>query len=96
MRCFDGSWAVPWRIVCDHPYCIDPRLEALTPEILGISEDRFAWLQEASNILTIRTTSVVRSPALAAFVKDTCSIFLIGHTEGTIAKTNMLQLLLRM
>ena len=31
--------------------CIDPRLNRLMPEVLGIPEDQFIWLRNAGNII---------------------------------------------
>ena len=54
------SW--PWR-------CIDPRLNPLIPEALGVREEDFIWLRNAGNIITGPLSSTLRSLALACAVK---------------------------
>ncbi len=76
--------------------CIDPRLEPLIPEVLGVNEDLFVWLRNAGNIITSPTSSTVRSMALAVFVKGAKSICIIGHTDCKIAKLSVTDLLSKM
>ena len=72
--------------------CIDPRLNPLMPEVLGIPEDSFIWLRNAGNIITGPTSSTMRSIALACAVKGGKEIVVIGHTDCLVCKTPALQL----
>src|SRR2546425_7193421 len=45
--------------------CIDPRLNRLIPEVLGVPEEHFIWLRNAGNIITGPLSSTMRSLALA-------------------------------
>ena len=73
--------------------CIDPRLNALFPNVLGIPADRFIWLRNAGNIITGPLTSTMRSLALACAVKEGREIAIIGHTDCHVRQTTALQLL---
>jgi len=75
--------------------CIDPRLNPLLPEVLGIPEEQFIWLRNAGNVITGPTSSTVRSLALACAVKGGKEIAIIGHTDCQVAKTSTIQLLER-
>ena len=72
--------------------CIDPRLNPLLPEVLGIPEESFIWLRNAGNIITGPLSSTMRSLALACAVKGGREIVVIGHTDCLVGKTTMLQL----
>jgi len=72
--------------------CIDPRLNPLMPEVLGIPEEHFIWLRNAGNIITGPTSSTMRSLALACAVKGGKEIVVIGHTDCLVCKTPALQL----
>jgi len=73
--------------------CIDPRLNALFPNVLGIPGDQFIWLRNAGNIVTGTLSSTMRSLALACAVKGGQEIAIIGHTDCQICKTTTMQLL---
>jgi carbonic anhydrase len=73
--------------------CIDPRLNALFPNVLGIPGDQFIWLRNAGNIVTGPLSSTMRSLALACAVKGGQEIAIIGHTDCQICKTTTMQLL---
>src|ERR1700677_3821468 len=73
--------------------CIDPRLNAFFPNILGIPAEQFIWLRNAGNIVTGPLTSTMRSLALACAVKGGREIAIIGHTDCQVAKTTPMQLL---
>jgi carbonic anhydrase len=73
--------------------CIDTRLNALLPEVLGVPGDEFIWLRNAGNIITSPLSSTMRSLALACAVKGGKEIAIIGHTDCQVAKTGTLQLL---
>jgi carbonic anhydrase len=73
--------------------CIDPRLNAFFPNILGIPADQFIWLRNAGNIITSPLSSTMRSLALACAVKGGKEIAVIGHTDCQVAKTTTMQLL---
>jgi len=76
--------------------CIDPRLNPLIPEVLGIPEDEFIWLRNAGNIVTGPLSSTLRSLALACAIKGAKEIAIIGHTDCQVGKTTTLQLLERL
>jgi carbonic anhydrase len=61
--------------------CIDPRLNAFFPNILGIPAEQFIWLRNAGNIITGPLSSTMRSLALACAVKGGKEIAIIGHTD---------------
>jgi carbonic anhydrase len=73
--------------------CIDPRLNAFFPNILGIPADQFIWLRNAGNIITGPLSSTMRSLALACAVKGGKEIAIIGHTDCQVARTTTMQLL---
>ena len=73
--------------------CIDPRLNPLMPEVLGIPEAQFIWLRNAGNIITGPMSSTMRSLALACAVKGGREIAIIGHTDCLVCKTSTLSLL---
>ncbi|MBI4664663.1 MAG: DUF4339 domain-containing protein [Verrucomicrobia bacterium] len=75
--------------------CIDPRLNPLIPEVLGVREEHFIWLRNAGNIITGPLSSTMRSLALACAVKGGKEIAIVGHTDCLVAKTTMLQLIER-
>jgi carbonic anhydrase len=73
--------------------CIDVRLNALLPEVLGVPKDQFIWLRNAGNIITGPMTSTMRSLALACAVKGGKEIAIIGHTDCHVAKTTTMELI---
>lgn len=73
--------------------CIDPRLNALFPNSLGVPAEQFIWLRNAGNIVTSPLSSTMRSIALACAVKGGREIAIIGHTDCQVAKTTTMQLL---
>jgi carbonic anhydrase len=75
--------------------CIDPRLNTLFPNVLGIPAEQFIWLRNAGNIITGPLSSTMRSLALACAVKGGEEIAIIGHTDCQVARTTMMQLLER-
>jgi carbonic anhydrase len=75
--------------------CIDPRLNPLLPEVLGIPEDRFIWLRNAGNVITDPMGTTMRSLALATAIKGGREIAIIGHTDCQVCKVTMLGLLER-
>lgn len=76
--------------------CIDVRLNALLPHVLGLPDDQFIWLRNAGNIITGPTSSTMRSLALACAVKGAREIAVIGHTDCQVCKTTTMQLLERL
>ena len=68
--------------------CIDPRLNPLMPEVLGIPEEHFIWLRNAGNIITGPMSSTMRSIALACAVKGGREIAIIGHTDCKVRHTS--------
>jgi carbonic anhydrase len=73
--------------------CIDPRLNAFFPNVLGVPAEQFVWLRNAGNIITSPLSSTMRSLALACAVKGGKEIAIIGHTDCQIARTTTMQLL---
>src|SRR5213594_1083953 len=71
--------------------CIDPRLNRLIPEMLGVPEELFIWLRNAGNIITGPLSSTMRSLTLACAVKGGKEIALIGHSDCQVGKTTMLK-----
>ncbi len=76
--------------------CIDPRLNAFFPNILGVPAEQFIWLRNAGNIITGPMSSTMRSLALACAVKGGKEIAIIGHTDCQVARTTTMQLLERL
>jgi len=76
--------------------CIDPRLNPLLPQVLGIPPEQFIWLRSAGNAIIDPLGSIMRSLALACAVKGGKEIVIIGHTDCQVAKTTMMQLLERL
>jgi len=72
--------------------CIDPRLNPLIPEVLGIPEEQFIWLRNAGNIITSPLSSTMRSLALACAVKGGKEIVILGHTDCKVGQTSVMQL----
>ena len=75
--------------------CIDPRLNPLIPEVLGVPEEQFIWLRNAGNIITSPLSSTMRSLALACAVKGGREIVILGHTDCLVRKTSVLELTTR-
>src|SRR5260370_11090807 len=73
--------------------CIDPRLNALFPNVLGVEAEDFIWLRNAGNIITGPLSSTMRSLALACAVKGGKEIAIIGHTDCLVGKTTTMQLI---
>ncbi len=73
--------------------CIDPRLNALFPNVLGIPAEHFIWLRNAGNIITSPLSSTMRSLALACAVKEGREIVIIGHTDCLVCQTTTVVLL---
>ena len=73
--------------------CVDPRLNALFPNVLGLPGEQFIWLRNAGNIITGPLTSTMRSIALSCVVKGGKEIAIIGHTDCGVSKTTTMQLL---
>ncbi len=71
--------------------CIDPRLNPLIPEVLGVPEEQFIWLRNAGNIITSPTSSTMRSLALACVIKGGREIVILGHSDCRVGKTSMVE-----
>lgn len=76
--------------------CVDPRLNALFPDVLGLPGDQFVWLRNAGNIISGPLSSTMRSLALACAVKNARGIAIIGHTDCQVCKTSTMELLDRL
>ena len=72
--------------------CIDPRLNPLLPQVLGVPADKFIWLRNAGNIIFDSMSSMTRTLALACAVKGGKEITIIGHTDCLVRKTTVLDL----
>lgn len=75
--------------------CIDPRLNAFFPGVLGLRAENFIWLRNAGNIIYEPMSSMTRSIALAAAIKGAREIAIIGHTDCQVCKTDVNKLLER-
>jgi len=73
--------------------CIDPRLNRLFPEVLGIREEDFIWLRNAGNIIFDPMSSMMRTLALACVVKGGKEIAIIGHSDCRVGKISMIELM---
>jgi carbonic anhydrase len=73
--------------------CVDPRLNALFPNVLGLPGEQFIWLRNAGNIITGPLSSTMRSIALSCAVKGGKEIAIIGHTDCGVSRTTTTQLL---
>src|SRR4051812_38210551 len=73
--------------------CIDPRLNPLLPDVLGIPEKDFIWLRNAGNIITGPLSSTMRSLALGCAIKGAKEIAIIGHTDCLVGKTTAMALI---
>jgi carbonic anhydrase len=73
--------------------CIDVRLNAILPQVLGVPPEQFIWLRNAGNIITGPMSSTMRSLALACAVKGGREVTIIGHTDCQVGKTSTMQLL---
>ena len=73
--------------------CIDPRLNPLMPEVLGIPEEHFIWLRNAGNIIFGTMSSMMRTIALACAVKGGREIAVIGHTDCRVRQTSASELI---
>lgn len=73
--------------------CIDPRLNRLLPEVLGVPEEDFIWLRNAGNIIFDPLSSMMRTLSLACAVKGGKEIAIIGHSDCRVAQTSVSQLL---
>ncbi|HXT40986.1 MAG TPA: carbonic anhydrase [Candidatus Angelobacter sp.] len=72
--------------------CIDPRLNKLVPEMLGVPEEQFIWLRNAGNIIFEPMSSMMRTLALACAVKGGKEIAIIGHSDCQVCKTTVMKL----
>lgn len=73
--------------------CIDARLNALFPQVLGVPPEDFIWLRNAGNVITGPLSSTMRSLALACAIKEGKEIVIVGHTDCLVGKTTTLQLI---
>jgi carbonic anhydrase len=72
--------------------CIDPRLNPLMPEVLGIEEKDFIWLRNSGNNIFEPLSTMTRTLALACAVKGGREIAIIGHTDCHVRKTSTAEL----
>ncbi len=76
--------------------CIDPRLNRLMPEVLGVPEEQFIWLRNAGNIVSGPLSSTMRSIALACAIKGGKEIVIIGHTDCGVRNTTTMEIIERL
>jgi carbonic anhydrase len=76
--------------------CIDPRLNHLFPEALGLGDEEFIWLRNAGNVITSSLSSTVRSVAMSVYLKSAHEIAVIGHSDCQMALCGINDLLDRM
>src|SRR5437899_2237629 len=76
--------------------CIDARLNAILPQVLGVPPDQFIWLRNAGNVITGPLSSTMRSLALACAIKGGKEVAVIGHTDCLVGKTTTMQLIERL
>ena len=72
--------------------CIDPRLNPLMPEVLGIEEKDFIWLRNSGNNIFEPMSTMTRTLALACAVKGGKEIAIIGHSDCHVRKTSTAEL----
>jgi carbonic anhydrase len=72
--------------------CVDPRLNRLLPQVLGVPGEQFIWLRNGGNIVTGPMSSTMRSIALACAVKGGREIAVIGHTDCQVCRATTMQL----
>ena len=72
--------------------CIDPRLNPLMPEVLGIEEQDFIWLRNSGNNIFEPLSTMTRTLALACAVKGGKEIAIIGHSDCHVARTSTAEL----
>jgi len=72
--------------------CIDPRLNRLIPDMLGIADDKFVWLRNAGNIITGPLSTMMRSLAMACAIKGAREIAIVGHGDCLVGKTSAMEL----
>ena len=75
--------------------CVDPRLNALFPNVLGLPGEQFIWLRNAGNMIFDAMSSMTRTLSLACVVKGGKEIAIIGHTDCQVCKMTTMQLLER-
>src|SRR5689334_19338280 len=73
--------------------CIDPRLNKLFPEVLGVREEDFIWLRNAGNIIFDPLSSMMRTLALACAIKGGKEIAVIGHSDCRVRQVSVNQLI---
>jgi carbonic anhydrase len=73
--------------------CIDARLNAFFPGVLGLPKEEFIWLRNAGNIITGPVSSTMRSLALACAVKGAREIAIFGHSDCQVCKMSAMNLL---
>jgi carbonic anhydrase len=73
--------------------CIDPRLNALVPNVLGIPAEQFIWLRNAGNNIISPLCSTMRSLVLACALNAGREIAIIGHTDCLTCKMTAMKLL---
>lgn len=73
--------------------CIDPRLNRLLPDVLGVRDEDFIWLRNAGNIVFDPLGGIMRSLALACAIKGGKEIAVIGHTDCRVRQVSASQLI---
>ena len=73
--------------------CIDPRLNRLFPELMGLREEDLIWLRNSGNVIFDPMSSMTRTVAMACAIKGGKEIAIIGHTDCKVASTSVSRLL---
>lgn len=73
--------------------CIDVRLNAHFPNVLGVRPEQFIWLRNAGNVITGTESSTMRSLALACAIKGGREIAIIGHSDCGVRKASATEII---
>jgi carbonic anhydrase len=65
--------------------CIDPRLTGFLEPALGLPRHRAVVIRTAGNQISERTKDELRSIAAAVYIKKASEIFIVGHTDCSMA-----------
>ncbi|MEY2427177.1 MAG: carbonic anhydrase [Verrucomicrobiota bacterium] len=76
--------------------CIDPRLNSLLPQVLGLPSEKFVWLRNAGNVVGGPSCSTIRSFSMACAINGCKEIAIIGHTDCLAGRTPTMQLIGRL
>jgi carbonic anhydrase len=72
--------------------CIEPRLNALLPDALGVGPQDFISLRNAGNIIFDPLSTMMRTLALACALKGGKELAIIGHTDCRVRHATVMDL----